>query len=88
MTTAENAPSIRRIASQTASSSVPGCSHTSAAITSVSDVVSSRTPAAARSARSSSVFVRLPLWPRATVRPRRWRTIGWAFGQRSEPVVE
>ena len=31
------------------------------------------------SSRSSAVFVRLPLWPSATVRPPAWRTTGWAF---------
>jgi glutamine phosphoribosylpyrophosphate amidotransferase len=40
------------------------------------------------SSRSSSVFVRLPLWPRATVRARPWWTSGCAFAQRVEPVVE
>ena len=38
--------------------------------------------------RSSSAFVRLPLWPRATVRARPWWTSGCAFAQCVEPVVE
>jgi hypothetical protein len=34
------------------------------------------------------VFVRLPLWPIATVRERPWCTSGCAFAQAFEPVVE
>ena len=88
VTTAEKAPLMRPIASRTASASEPGCSQMSAAITSVSDVVSSRTPRSASSVRSSAVLVRLPLCPSATVRPWRCRMTGCVLGQRDDPVVE
>ena len=60
----------------------------SAAITSVSDVDLSRAPSASSSARSSLVFVRLPLCPSATVRAAPCWTIGCAFAQCVDPVVE
>ena len=60
----------------------------SAAITSVSEVEWRRTPSSTSSSRSSLVFVRLPLWPSATVRAEPCWTIGCAFAQWVEPVVE
>ncbi len=57
-------------------------------MTSVSEVEPSFTPCSISSARSSLVFVRLPLWPSATVRPGRCATIGCEFIQCAEPVVE
>ena len=60
----------------------------SAAITSVSEVAPSAIPSASSAARSSVVFVRLPLWPIATVRAEPWWTSGCAFDQWVEPVVE
>ena len=87
-TTAENAPRMRSIACTAPSASVPGWCAMSAQMTSVSDVEPSRTPCSCSSARSSFVFVRLPLCPSATVRPGRWATIGCEFIQCAEPVVE
>ncbi len=60
----------------------------SAAMTSVSEVVESATPSAASSSRSSWAFVRLPLCPSVTTRARPCWTIGCAFVQCVEPVVE
>jgi hypothetical protein len=57
----------------------------SAATVSLSDVDASRR---ARPSRSSSAFVRLPLWPSATVRAWPWCSSGCAFAQALEPVVE
>ena len=88
MTTAANAPLMRLIASCTPSTREPGCSQIRAAMTSVSEVDSKRMPLASSSSRSSVVFVRLPLWPSASVRPSRWRTTGCAFCHCDEPVVE
>ena len=84
----EYAPSSRRIAFATASGSGAGSRATSAAITSESEPETSFTPSSASSARSSSTFTRLPLWPRATVRSRPWWISGCAFAQRFAPVVE
>ena len=72
----------------TASSSGASSFPIRAAITSVSEVVRSVTPAAVSSSRSSVALTRLPLWPRATVRARPWWISGWAFAQWVEPVVE
>ena len=60
----------------------------SAAMTSVSEVVESATPSAASSSRSSWAFVRFPLCPSVTTRARPCWTIGCAFVQCVEPVVE
>jgi hypothetical protein len=76
------------MAAATASSSGRGSRATSAAITSVSEVEDRRAPSRRSSARSSPVFVRLPLWPSATVRAGPCWTIGCAFAQCVEPVVE
>ncbi len=88
-TTAAKAPSIRPIASATASPrSSESCWTISAAITSVSDVDRIDTRRASSSSRSAAVLVRLPLCPSAIVRPPAWRTTGWAFCHTVEPVVE
>jgi hypothetical protein len=60
----------------------------SAAMTSESELEASWTPSSASSSRSSSAFVRLPLWPSAIVRARPWWISGCAFAHRVEPVVE
>ena len=65
-TTAANAPSMCDMVSATASArSADGCCAIRAAITSVSEVDSSRTRRSRRSARRAAVLVRLPLWPSA-----------------------
>ena len=79
---------MRAIVALTASSSGRSSCATSAAITSVSEVEERRTPRATSSSRSSAVFVRLPLWASATVRAGPCWTIGCAFVQWVEPVVE
>ena len=86
--TTEKAPSSFRIVLATASSSGASSEEIRAAITSVSEVEPSLTPRAASSSRSFAVFVRLPLWPSATVLARPWWTSGCAFDQCVEPVVE
>ena len=60
----------------------------SAAMTSVSEVVESAIPSAASSSRSSWELVRFPLWPSVTTLDRPCWTIGWAFVQWVDPVVE
>ena len=80
------APSSRSIAPATASSSGRSSFAISAAITSLSEVDASRTPAS--SSRSSSALIRLPLCPSATVRARPWWSSGCAFAHAFEPVVE
>ena len=82
------APSRRLIVLATASSSGAGSFAISAAMTSVSELVRSRIPSAASSSRSVDAFVRLPLCPSVTVRARPCCTIGCAFVQSVEPVVE
>ncbi len=79
---------MRSIACTAPSASVPGWFAMSAQMTSVSDVEASLMPRSCSSARSSLVFVRLPLCPSATVRPGRWATIGCELTQCAEPVVE
>ena len=80
---------MRSIACTAPSASVPGWFAISAQMTSVSDVERELARrCSCSSARSSFVFVRLPLWPSATVRPGRWATIGCEFIQCAEPVVE
>ena len=86
--TTEYAPSRRRIVAATASGRGAGSRAIRAAITSVSDVDPSRMPSATSSSRKAPAFVRLPLWPSATVRDRPWWTSGWAFDQCTPPVVE
>ena len=44
--------------------------------------------ACASRAASSSVLIRLPLWPRATPPVAVARNVGWALSQTEEPVVE
>ena len=39
-------------------------------------------------AASSSVLVRLPLWPTANSLPPAWRYMGWALCHEEDPVVE
>ncbi len=88
-TTAANAPSIRpMVAAIDSSRSLDGCWAISAAMASVSELECSRTPSDCSWSRSSTVLVRLPLWPRAMVWPWPWRTTGWAFCHTVEPVVE
>ncbi len=84
----EYAPSSRRIAAATASSSGRSSFAISAAISSESDVDESRRPSAASWSRSSEALTRLPLCPSAIVRARPCWTSGWAFSQALEPVVE
>jgi hypothetical protein len=79
---------MRSMACTAPSASVPAWWAMSAQMTSVSEVEASRTPWPCSSARSSLVFVRLPLCPSATVRPGRWATIGCEFIQCADPVVE
>ncbi len=79
---------MRAIVAATASSRGRGSRAIRAAITSVSDVEERRAPSRRSSARSSPVFVRLPLWASATVRAGPCCTIGWALAQCVEPVVE
>ena len=86
--TMEYAPSSRRIAFATASSSGASSFAISAAISSLSDVVPSGTPASRSSSRSCPTLIRLPLWPSATVRARPCWTSGCAFAHCDEPVVE
>ncbi len=88
MTAAEKAPRILLTAVRTPSSRSPSDSCAmSAVITSVSVVPENLTPCASSSSRSSVVFTRLPLWPRAMTSPLRLRTSGCEFGQWLEPVV-
>ncbi len=86
--TIEYAPSSRRIAFATASSSGASSFAISAAITSLSEVAWSVTPPARSSSRSAVAFTRLPLWPSATVRKPPCWTSGCAFDHCDEPVVE
>ncbi len=83
-----NAPSSLAIAFATACASGASSFAIRAAMTSVSDVERRVTPISASSARISSALVRFPLWPSATVRERPWTTIGCAFTQCVDPVVE
>ena len=90
-TVTEKAPRMRRTAARTAASRPPAAeapAAMSAAITSVSPVLSNRTPAACNSSRSSPAFTRLPFWPTATLTPPPARISGCAFCQLVAPVVE
>jgi hypothetical protein len=95
MNTKLNAPRRCGSTSSAVASSVWSASPASSAVTSAVSVVLPRdsSPLAAapyRSAtrsRSSSEFVRLPLWPRATVPPDVAPSVGCAFSQVEPPVV-
>ena len=75
MTVAEKAPRILVTAVRTAPRRSPSASWAiRAVITSVSVVPENFTPCRMSSSRSSPVFTRLPLWPKAMTSPLRLRT--------------
>jgi hypothetical protein len=92
MKTSENAPRTRGSAASALSATLAlRGSANSAVSTSVSEVPTGpRHWSAAPStiAASSSVLMRLPLWPSARLPDAVERKVGWAFSQTEAPLVE
>ncbi len=65
-----------------------GSSAMSAVRSSVSVLAGRRARPPESFASSSRVFTRFPLWPIASARRGPRRSVGWAFSQIVEPVVE